>query len=82
MDRKFWPLRCLLSRENLNSTFSALYVEMTITSDVLDPFQENNVFQTAHTMNNILGSNTKWWLCCHGNHDLLNWKFRKIPVWL
>ena len=53
-------LRCLLSRENLNSTFSALYIKMTITFDALNPFQENKVFQTVQTMNNILKSNTKW----------------------
>ena len=45
-------LRCLLSRENLNST--------AITFDALDRFQENKVCQTAQTMNNILRSNTKW----------------------
>ena len=53
-------LRCLLSRENLNSTFSALYIKMTITFDLLDRFQENKVLQTAQTMNNILSSKTKW----------------------
>ena len=48
--------------------------------DVLHRFQENKVFRTAQTMINILKSNTKWKLCHHGNCDLLNWKFRKIPV--
>ena len=28
--------------------------------DLLDRFQENKVFQTAQTMNNILKPNTKW----------------------
>ena len=46
-------LRCLLSRENLNSTFSASYIEMAITFDALDRLQENKVFQTAQAMNNI-----------------------------
>ena len=32
---------------------------MVITFDLLDRFQENKVFQTAQTMNNILKSNTK-----------------------
>ena len=72
-----YRLRCLLSRENLNSTFSASYISMAITFDLLDRFQENK----AQTMNNVLKSNTKW-LCPHGNRDLLNHKFRKIPVWL
>ena len=35
--------------------------------DVLDLFQENKVLQTAEIVN---------------NRDLLNQKFRKIPVWL
>ena len=25
---------------------------------------------------------TKWYPCYHGNHDLLNLKFRKMRVWL
>ena len=54
------PLSCLLSRENMNPTFSASYIKITITFDALDRFQENKVFQTAQTMNNILKSNTKW----------------------
>ena len=33
---------------------------MAITFDLLERFQENKVFQTAQTMNNILMSNTKW----------------------
>ena len=37
-------LRCLFSRENLNSTFSASYIKMTIAFDVLYRFQENNIF--------------------------------------
>ena len=53
-------LRCLLSRENLNGTFSALYIEMAITFDLLNQFQENKFFQTPQTINNILKSNTKW----------------------
>ena len=24
----------------------------------------------------------KWYPCYHGNHDLLNFKFRKMTVWL
>ena len=48
-----WVLRCLLSRENLNSTFSLSYIKITITFDVLDRFQENIVLQTAQTMDNI-----------------------------
>ena len=44
----------------MNSTFSALYITMTINFDVLDRFQENNVFRTAQTMNNILQLNIKW----------------------
>ena len=32
---------------------------MAITSDLLDRFQENKVFQTAQTMNNIIKSNKK-----------------------
>ena len=63
-------LRCLLRRESLNSTFSLSYIKMTITFDVVDRFQENKGFQTAQTMNNILRTNTKWWLCHHGNRDL------------
>ena len=35
---------------------------MAITFDLLDRFQENKVFQTAQTINNILTSNTKWYL--------------------
>ena len=42
---------------------------MAITFDLLDRFQENKVLQTAQTMNNILKSNTKWYLCPHGNRD-------------
>ena len=53
-------LRCLLSRENLNSTFSASYIQMAISFDLLDRFQENKVFQTAQAISNILKSNTKW----------------------
>ena len=47
---------------------------MAITFDVLDQFQENTVFQTAQTSTNpgIWRSNTKWYLCHHGNRDLLN----------
>ena len=44
---------------NLNSKFSASYTQMTITFDVLDRFQENKVWQTVQTMNNILKSSTK-----------------------
>ena len=40
----FSSLKCPLSRENLNSTFSASYIKMTITFDVLDRFQENSLF--------------------------------------
>ena len=72
VSRVKYALRCLLSRENLNSTFSASYIKMTISFDVLDRFQENKVFQIAQTMNNILRSNTKWWFCQDGNRDLLN----------
>ena len=50
--------------------------------DVLDRFQNNNVFKTAQIMNNISRSSKKWQFCHHGNCDLLNWKFRRIPVWL
>ena len=50
--------------------------------DVLDRCQENKVLQTAQIMNNIPRSSKKWWLCHHGNRHLLNWKFRKIHVWL
>ena len=55
--RKTVNLRCLVSRGNLNSTFSASYIQMAITFEVLDRFQENKVFQTAQTMNNILKLN-------------------------
>ena len=44
---------------------------MAITFSVLDQFQESKVFQTAQAMSNILKLNTKWWLCHHGNCDLL-----------
>ena len=58
---QFLPsLRCFLTQENLNSKFSASNPYMTITFDVLDQFQENKVWQTAQTMNNILKLNTKW----------------------
>ena len=40
----------------MNSTFSASYIEMNITFDALDRFQENKVFQIAQTTNNILKS--------------------------
>ena len=33
---------------------------MAITFDLLDGFQENKVFRTAQTMNNVLKSNKKW----------------------
>ena len=56
----------------MNSTFSASYIKITITFDVVDRFQENKVFLTAQIMNNILRSSAKWYLCHHGNHDLLN----------
>ena len=46
-------IRCLLSRENLNSTLSASYIQMAITFDVLDRFQEHKALQTPHIMNNI-----------------------------
>ena len=39
---------------------------------MMDRFEENEVFQTAHTTNNMLRSNKKWWLCYHGNCDPLN----------
>ena len=47
-------LRCLHSRENLISTFSVSYIQKVITFEVLERFQENEVFQTTQTMNNIL----------------------------
>ena len=53
-------LGCLFSGKSLNSTFSASYIKITITFDVLGQCQENKVFQTAQTMNNILRSNTEW----------------------
>ena len=43
---------------------------MAITFDVLGQIQENKVFQTVQTMNNSLKSNTKQWLCYHGDRDL------------
>ena len=46
--------------KNLNLTFSASYIKMTITFDVLNGLQEDKLFRTAQTMNNILRSNTKW----------------------
>ena len=49
-------LRCLLSRENLNSRFAASYIQMAITFNVLDQFQENKVSETAQIMYNIPGS--------------------------
>ena len=52
-------LGCLLSRENLNPTFSLSYNKMTIIFDVPDRFQENKVFHTVQTMNNSLRSNAK-----------------------
>ena len=57
---EFMHKKCRLSRENLNSTFSGSYIKIITTYDALDRFQENKVFQTAQTMNNILNSNTKW----------------------
>ena len=50
----FLNLRCLLSREILNSKFSASFI------DVLDRFQENKVLQTAQIINNVLRSSKKW----------------------
>ena len=44
----------------LFSTFSALYIQMAITIDVLDRFQENIVLQTAQIMSNIPRSSKKW----------------------
>ena len=58
-DAKLSPLRCLLSRENLNSKFSTSYVKMTITFDVHYRFQENKILQTAHIMNDIPRSGKK-----------------------
>ena len=55
---------------------------MAITFDVVHRFQENKVLQAARIMNNIPKSRKRWQLCHHGNLDLLNKKFRKIPVWL
>ena len=39
--------------KNLNSTFSASHIKITITFDVLDQFQENKVFQAAQMVNNF-----------------------------
>ena len=39
---------------------------MAITFDLRERFQENKIFQTAQTMNNILK------FCTHENRDLLN----------
>ena len=50
---------------------------MAITFDLLDRFQENKVFQTAQTMDNIFKSNTKWWLCPYGNRDLFKLEVQK-----
>ena len=49
-----------MSRENLNSTFSASYIQMAITFDVLNQFQENKVLQTAQIMNSISRLSKKW----------------------
>ena len=57
LDHKTFKQVFTWKRENLNSTFSAPYIKMKITFDVLDRLQENKVFQTAQTMNNILRSN-------------------------
>ena len=40
------------------NVFSIIHL-MTITFDVLDQIQENKMFQTGRTINNILRSNTK-----------------------
>ena len=56
-------LRCLLSRENLNSALSASYIQMDITFDVLDVLdrsQENKVLQTAQIINNISRLSKRW----------------------
>ena len=34
------------------------------------------------TLEHLVNLKTKWYLCYHGNHDLLNLKFRKMTVWL
>ena len=64
------PPLCELKNDNslkyILGVFS--YIKITITFDVLDRFQE--VVQEAQTMNNILKSNAKWYLCYHGNREL------------
>ena len=54
------PVKLSSQSRNLNSTFSASYIKITITFDVLDRFQENRVLQTAQIMKNIPRSSKIW----------------------
>ena len=65
-------LKCLLSRENLNSALSALYIEVTTTFDLLNQFQENIVFERAQAMHNFLRSIQSGSFAAMENRDLLN----------
>ena len=68
-------LRCLDIRGNLHLKFSALHTEMVITLD-----QENKVWHTAQTINNILKSKRNGSFVTIWKLQPLEFKFRKVPV--
>ena len=71
-------LRCLLSRENLNSGFfSIVHLNIDETFDVLNRFQQYKVSQILD-IENLLNLKSKLYPCYYGNHDLLEFEVHKM----
>ena len=77
-----WLIKvCSQSRKSEFRVFSIVHLNIH-NFDVLNQFQQNKVLWIYQILEKLLSLKTKWYPCYHGNHDLLNLKFRKMIVWL